>query len=228
MTVVLLHALPLDERMWERQLEVLRGHDVWAPRLYGRGRTMDEWAASVLDEVEGDDLVVVGASMGGYCALRMAALAAGRVRAVLLAGSRADADSEERRAARAETLELLARDGAPGLWESMRPKLFGEAAPAEAVERARVLALERSPDELAGAVAAIRDRPDSTDVARSLPLGLVLGDRDPYVDEAYARTLVAESPHAWQLTVPDCGHLPALEQPFVFNAVLVGALAQWT
>jgi 3-oxoadipate enol-lactonase len=227
-TVVLLHALPLDERMWERQLEALRGHDVVAPRLYGRGRTMDAWAASVLDEVEGDALVLVGSSMGGYCALRMVAQAPGRVRAVVLAGSRADADSEERRAARAETLELLARDGARGLWESMRPKLFADDAPAEVVERARAIALEQRPDELEAAVEAIRDRPDSTAVAGSLPLGLVLGDRDPYVDEAYARMLVAASPHAWRLTVPDCGHLPALEQPFVFNAVLVGALAQWT
>ena len=53
---------------------------------------MDEWAASVLGEVDGDELVLVGASMGGYCALRMAAQAPDRVRAILLAGSRADAD----------------------------------------------------------------------------------------------------------------------------------------
>ncbi|HSC92119.1 MAG TPA: alpha/beta fold hydrolase [Gaiellaceae bacterium] len=228
MKVVLLHALPLDERMWERQLETLRGRDAVAPRLYGRGRTMDDWAASVLADVDGDELVLVGASMGGYCALRMVAQAPDRVRALLLAGSRADADSEERRAARVDTLATIARDGAAGLWETMRPKLFSEAASADVVEHAHSLALGQRPDELAAAVEAIRDRPDSTEAARSLPLGLVLGDRDPYVDEAYARELVAGSPHAWRLTVPDCGHLPPLEQPFVFNAVLVGALAQWT
>ena len=227
MTGVLLHALPLDERMWDATREAL-GPDSVAPRLYGRGRSMDEWAASILAEIEGDGLVLVGASMGGYCALRMAAQAPGRVRAILLAGSRADADSDDRRAGRAATLETIARDGAPGLWEQMRPKLFPEDADPDVVEGARALALEQEPDDLAGAVEAIRDRPDSTDLARSIPLGLVLGDRDPFVDDAYGRELVAGARDAWRVLVPDCGHLPALEQPFAFHAALLGAVAQWT
>jgi len=229
-TVVLLHALPLDERMWEPTRVALRevGAESVAPRLYGRGRTMDEWAASILAEVEGDGLVLVGASMGGYCALRIAAQAPDRVRALVLAGSRADADSDERRAGRAATLETIARDGAAGLWEQMRPKLFPDDADAAVVDRARALALEQRPDELAGAVEAIRDRPDSTAVARGVALGLVLGDRDPFVDDAYGRGLVAGVPTAWRVLVPDCGHLPMLEQPFAFHAVLLGAAAQWT
>ena len=42
MKLLLLHAFPLDERMWEPQLEALRDYDVVTPRLYGRGRTIDE------------------------------------------------------------------------------------------------------------------------------------------------------------------------------------------
>jgi pimeloyl-ACP methyl ester carboxylesterase len=38
--VVLLHAFPLDERMWEPQLEPLREYDVAAPRLYGSSATI--------------------------------------------------------------------------------------------------------------------------------------------------------------------------------------------
>jgi pimeloyl-ACP methyl ester carboxylesterase len=189
---------------------------------------MDDWAASILGEVDGGGLVLVGASMGGYCALRVAAQAPDRVRALLLVGSRADADSDERRAGRAATLRTIERDGAAGLWEQMRPKLFRDDADADFVARARTLALEQRPDELAGAVAAIRDRPDSTPVARSVPLGLVLGDSDPFVDDAYGRGLVAGVPDAWRVFLPDCGHLPALEQPFPFHAVLLGAVAQWT
>jgi pimeloyl-ACP methyl ester carboxylesterase len=222
-TVVLLHALPLDERMWDETRKALRDVDSVAPRLYGRGRTMDEWAASVLAEVDGDGLVLVGASMGGYCALRMAAQAPDRVRALVLAGSRADADSDERRAGRAATLETIGREGAAGLWEQMRPKLFPEDADPAVVELARALTLEQAPDELAEAVEAIRDRPDSTEVARSVPVGLLLGDRDPFVDVAYGREL-----GAWRVVLPDCGHLPMLEQPFAFHAVLLGAVAQWT
>ncbi|MBA2383589.1 MAG: alpha/beta hydrolase, partial [Actinobacteria bacterium] len=66
MTVVLLHALPLDERMWERRADMTDAY--LAPRLYGLGKTMDEWAAAVLESVSGRALFV-GSSMGGYCAL---------------------------------------------------------------------------------------------------------------------------------------------------------------
>jgi pimeloyl-ACP methyl ester carboxylesterase len=225
-TVVLLHALPLDERMWDGARRMVES-DVAAPRLYGRGATMDDWAASILDEVQGE-LVLVGASMGGYCALRMAALAPERIRGILLAGSRADPDSDERRAGRADTIATIERDGAAGLWEQMRPKLFSEDAPADVVERARAMALDQPADDLRGAVEAIRDRPDSTDVARSNPLGVLLGETDPFVDEAYSRRLVAGAADAWLLTVPGSGHLPALERPLAFETVLAGAVARWT
>jgi len=107
--VLLLHAFPLDERMWEPQLEPLREYDVAAPRLYGRGGTIDEYAGSVLAENEGE-LALVGASLGGYTALAMANREPARVRAVALVGARADADTPERRAVTDSGMEV-AMDG---------------------------------------------------------------------------------------------------------------------
>jgi pimeloyl-ACP methyl ester carboxylesterase len=218
-TLVFLHALPLDERMWAQQLEAFGGR---APRLYGRGRTMDAWAGSVLEEVEGE-LVLVGASMGGYCALALARQAPERVRGLVLTGSRADADSPERRGGRAETLELIRREGAAGLWESMRPKLFPADVDAAHVEAMRALALEQRPEELAAAVEAIRDRPDSTEVLRALgdrSLAIV-GDADPFVtpDEVPAHEV---------RVVRGCGHLPSVQRPDEFGSLLGEALARWT
>ena len=54
----------------EPQLEALRGYEVVTPRLYGRGQTIDDYAASVPAEEEGE-LVLVGGSLGGYTALAM-------------------------------------------------------------------------------------------------------------------------------------------------------------
>nr|MBA2475150.1 alpha/beta fold hydrolase [Actinomycetota bacterium] len=85
MKVVLLHALPLDERMWESQVAVLDGHEVVAPKLYPLGSSMEEWADGVLALAGGGPLVLVGASMGGYCSLAIARRVPERVRAVLLA-----------------------------------------------------------------------------------------------------------------------------------------------
>src|SRR5947207_2957404 len=138
MTVLLLHALPLDGRMWEPQRDAFP--DAVTPRLYGRGPSMEEWASGILDEV-GGDFVAVGASMGGYCALELVRQAPERVRGLVLVGSRVDADSPERREGRARTLELIHSGGAEALWEDMRPKLF-PPGDTEAVAFARGLAVE--------------------------------------------------------------------------------------
>ena len=224
-TVVLLHAFPLDERMWELQRDALADYEVAAPRLYGRGSSIEGWAEALLGELE-DELVVVGASMGGYAALAMARRAPERVRALVLAGARPDADSEERRAARADTIRLIEREGAAGLWETMRPRLFADGAPEDVVERARAIALEQDPAELVAAVEAIRDRADSTETARSLGdrLLLVVGEHDPFFGIAEALALGSGRVEA----ADGAGHLPNLERPEEFNATLLEFLARWT
>jgi pimeloyl-ACP methyl ester carboxylesterase len=212
-TVLLLHAFPLDERMWQPQREVLAGHDVHTPRLYGRGRTMAAWAESVADETEGE-LVVVGASMGGYCGLALARIAPERVRRLLLVGSRPDADSPERRAGRADTIDLIREEGPDGLWASMEPKLFHDRSKADPN------LCFRDPDRLVEAVEAIRDREDSTDVARTLAgrVQFVVGEFDPFVS---ARELAAFDVRE----IAETGHLVNLERPDVFNSVLHEFLA---
>lgn len=208
MNVLLLHAFPLDERMWEPQHPALREHRVLAPRLYGRGQTMNAWADSIAGEVDGD-FAVVGASMGGYCALALARRAPERVRALLLAGSRPDPDSPERRAARADTIELIRHEGPDGLWRSMEPKLFGD------VRNADPSLLYRDPDALIGAVEAIRDREDSTQLARDFqgPLKFVVGEHESFVTPEELSEFDVQ-------VVPDAGHLVNIERPDEFNAIL--------
>jgi 2-succinyl-5-enolpyruvyl-6-hydroxy-3-cyclohexene-1-carboxylate synthase len=206
--VLLLHAFPLDKGMWVPQRAALTEHEVIAPRLYGRGQTMHEWASSIAGETDGD-LAVVGASMGGYCALALARLAPERVRGLLLVGARPDADSDERRAGREDTIELIRNEGLDGLWRMMRPKLFhDESASDEHL-------VYRDTDALVTAMGAIRDREDSTDVVRSFsgPVQFVIGEFDPYVSpEEVSEFDVRE--------LRGAGHLVNLERPDEFNEIL--------
>jgi pimeloyl-ACP methyl ester carboxylesterase len=212
--VLLLHAFPLDERMWEPQLEALAEHDVIAPRLYGRGQTMDAWADSIAGEAEGE-VVVVGASMGGYCGLALARRAPERIRGLLLLGARPDADSEERRAGRADTIELIRNEGPEGLWRSMVPKLFAD----ERVGDDRLLF--RDSEALVGGVEAIRDREDSTAVVRDFerPVQFVVGESDPFVSADELREFDVRE-------VTGAGHLANVELPAEFNTILRDFLAR--
>jgi pimeloyl-ACP methyl ester carboxylesterase len=211
--IVFLHAFPLDERMWQSQLAVLDGHDVLGPRLYGRGATMDDWADSLAGEVDGE-LVLVGASMGGYCALAFARRAPERVRALLLVGARPDADSDERRAGRADTIHLIRTEGPDGLWRAMVPKILSDEAQADPS------LLHRDADDLVGAVEAIRDREDSTDVARSFAgrVQFVVGEFDPYVSAKELQGFDVRE-------VTGVGHIVNLERPDQFNEILGEFLA---
>jgi pimeloyl-ACP methyl ester carboxylesterase len=211
-TLVLLHAFPLDERMWEP----LGREDALTPRLYDLGDSMDEWAAAVLEQVEGPFLAC-GTSMGGYCALAIARRAPERLTGLVLAGARIDADSPERRAGRADTIELIRTHGPSGLWEDMRPKLFTETAAPAVVEFARDLALDQREDDLIRAVGAIRDRDDSSSVVASLgvPLVMAVGEHDPFISVEEARASGGRL-HVFE----GVGHLAALERPEEFNRLL--------
>jgi pimeloyl-ACP methyl ester carboxylesterase len=225
-TILLLHAFPLDSRMWEPQREALTGREVVAPDLARMGGSMPERARAVLELAAGP-VVALGASMGGYCALEIARQAPERLRGLILVGARADADSPERREGRAATIELIRSGGAEALWEEVREKLFAPGADPAAVERARSLALEQSPDDLVRDVEAIRDRVDSSDLVRSLdvPVLVAVGEQDPYFPPAEAQTLAADLRNGRLRVFPGCGHLVSMERPDELNRVLTEFLA---
>ena len=202
MRILLLHAFPYDPRMWDAQRPVLEGHEVIAPSLYGRGSSMDTWAASLLDEVDGSFDVVVGASMGGGCSLAMSRQQPDRVGAIVLAGAHAGPDAPERRPVREQMIEKIRAEGAGSVWE-------GEGPAASA-------------DELIAVVRALRDRPDDRAVVASLgvPLLVIAGDSDPMVSVETANGLANAAPDGTCVIVPGAGHIVSLEQPNAYNEAL--------
>jgi pimeloyl-ACP methyl ester carboxylesterase len=206
MKVVLLHAFPLDERMWGPQRDALAGDDVEARNLYDLGgNSIAGWAERILDQVDGE-LAVVGASVGGYVGLAMARRKPDRVRGLLLAGSRAGADSPERRAARDEAIRTIREQGV----EAWTPSAPAPPPP------------ERTVDELVRTLEALRDRPDATDVVRTFegPLWVAVGDNDPFLPLDEAREIVASAPNARLEVFEGAGHFTNLEQPERFNELL--------
>ena len=207
MKVLLLHGWPVSERVWVSQVSALRGagFEPIAPHLYGRGASIDDWAAQLLREIDGP-LVTVGASMGGYCALAMARRAPERIPGMVLVGSRADADSFERRRFRQQMITDLRAGDRPDRAED-----------------------DSNLEHLAVAQEAMRDRLDLSGVAASFggPLLVCVGEHDELVTVPEAQQL-AESALDGRLEVfPGAGHFAALDQPERFNEVLLEFVSQW-
>jgi pimeloyl-ACP methyl ester carboxylesterase len=224
MNIALLHALPLDGRMWEPQLPVLAGHEVHTPTLYNLGSSFDEWALGVLEQVPGK-LVAVGASMGGYTASAIARLAPERLDGLVLVGSRADPDAPERRPLREEWIRIAHEQGGEGLWEAAAKNFCTAQADPAVVARAHEIVVEQDPEGLIRAIEAIRDRPDSTEAVTSgIPLLVVAGAEDHLIPAEVARELAAASPSGRAEVIEGCGHLPSMERPDEFNRILTAFL----
>ena len=206
MRVVLIHAFPLDDRMWDSQIEALDDEDVYVPYLYGLGgNSVDGWAEHILERTEGE-LLVVGASLGGYVALAMARTSPDRVKSLLLAGARAAADPPERRAAREEMIRVVQAEGIEG-WN----REFSPPGPED-----------RTTDELVRGIQALRDRRDATEVVASFsgPLTVVVGDQDEILPVGEARQIAESAPDGRLEVVEGAGHVVSVDAPDRFNAIL--------
>jgi 3-oxoadipate enol-lactonase len=216
MQVLFLHAFPFDPRMWERERALAPGSE--APLLYELGETMDDWAEAILDRYEGE-LVLVGASMGGYAAYHVARLAPERIAGLLTVGARAQSDSEAGRARRDALIRVVREQGLEALWEELRPTTYAPHASAEVVEQGRRWVLEQDPAHVVRGLAALRDRRDTSDLLKLVdphPL-VVLGELDEIARPADFVNVVLEERVR---IVREAGHLPNLERPERFDPIL--------
>jgi pimeloyl-ACP methyl ester carboxylesterase len=242
--VVLLHAFPLNAEMWRPQLErVPEGWRFIAPDFRGFGRsavrpdaapldgavTIDDYAADVFalfDALAIDEAVVAGLSMGGYVAFAMYRQAPSRFNGLVLADTRATADTAELRQARTRMRELVAARGASALADLMLPNSLSSHAGPAVVDAARRIIEAADPPALDAALAAMMNRPDSTDgLSRMSCATLVLvGALDKVTPPADAEAMQHAIPRSTLVVIPEAGHLSSLEQPDQFSRALADFL----
>jgi len=240
--VVFLHAFPLGLFMWEAQAAALEashtvvrfddrgfGGSPGGDSLLTMERIADD-AAALLDHLGLSQAVVAGCSMGGYATLAFARRHATRLRGLVLQDTKASADTDEARRARAALSDKIRKVGASAAAEAFMPKLLGKTTQAEdpaLVERIRTAILETSPQGLIDALAGLAARADSTPSLREIrvPTLVICGEEDevtPVADSEILRQGIAGS----RLTVlAKAGHLSNLEQPTSYNEALGAFLA---
>ena len=240
-TLLLLHAFPLNARMWEGQLALAdTGWHVIVPHLRGfdagagdpPAASVDDYAGDVIDLLDAlhiKQAVVGGLSMGGYVAFAMLRYAARYVQGLILADTRSQADTPEGIAGRTRMLQIVREKGPSAVADAMIPNVLGETTrttrPA-VVEQVRSLMLASSAEAISGGLRALMTRPDSTPLLNTIhvPTLIVVGDQDTLTPPAAAEEMHQGIAGSQLVRIPQAGHLSNLEQPELFNAALAAFL----
>jgi 3-oxoadipate enol-lactonase len=236
--LVLLHAFPLTAEMWLPQLLAPpAGWRFIAPDLAGLGSTddhdtepamLDDYASDVvalLDRLAIPRACVGGLSLGGYVTLAVARLAPARVSGLVLADTKAPADSAEQRAARDRLIATLEGGGPDAVAAEMLPRLVGATTAREQPELVGRLRSQIALNSAAGihrAILRLRDRPDATPGldAIAVPALVIAGDEDVPTPVGDAEFLANGIRGARLEIVAGAGHLSNLERPEAFTTAL--------
>ena len=231
-SVVFLHGFLGSARDWVPVVERL-GLGALIYDLPGHGATslseppsLDGWARSLAAQLRGaDPVVLVGYSLGGRLALRVAANHPDRVRALALIGANPglvdSVEREERARLDDRRADAIRNDFGRFLRQWYAAELFA-LTPAAAAEMVS-LRSANDPAAVADVIAGVspgRARASWDALERlSVPLLVGAGERD----EKYVRLVdrvVAVAPVATGTTVPDAGHAAHVEQPEAVARVL--------
>jgi 3-oxoadipate enol-lactonase len=239
--VLFVHGYPLDRTIWRDQVESLQGYRRIAPDLRGMGQsdapdlgygigTYADDLAALLDTLGVDDVVLCGLSMGGYVVFEFLRRWRHRVRAVILVDTRAEADGAEARRARDAAAASAREGGAGAIADAMLPKMLAagtaERAP-EIVDRIRRMITATPVAGIVGALAAMRDRHDSSGLLpmlAGLPALVIVGEEDVVTPPDAARRMAAAIPGARLVVVSGAGHLPPVERPTETTAAILDFL----
>lgn len=237
--LVLLHPFPLDARFWSAVAGSLgEGRPLRTPEFPGLGASApsvapgidghaDAVAAQIAREAPGGRAAVCGLSLGGYVALSLAVRHPGRVAALVLADTRAEADTPEARAGRLESAALVRARGTAPFLDDFTPRLVADGD-AASLAAARAIADAQSAEGVATALEALAARPDRVaDLpAIGAPTLVLVGEADALTPPPFARTLADGIPGAELTVIAGAGHLTALERPGAFADAVVGFLAR--
>jgi len=232
--LVLLHAFPLDGRMWREQVRGLSDvAQIYAPNVRGFGGSVGcanypDWSIGAfafdlllyLDRHGLDRVVLGGCSMGGYICFEFWRRYPARVAGFVLCDTRAEADTEEIRARRYQQIERIRKEGTALVSPHTRhhsPQL---------VEELKSWALSAHPESVIGVLQALAMRPDSTETLPTIdvPVLLIYGEDDQVTPKECGMKMLESLPQAKLEVIPQAGHLSPIERPDLVNPLLADFL----
>lgn len=235
--LVFLHAFPLNRRMWAGQEAALSlHHRVITIDLRGHGESdaplwhysLEQAADDVralLDHLSINRALFVGLSMGGYLLFALYRRYPDCVQGMVLADTRAQADTPEGRNGRFQMAQIAYKQGPAAIADLMIPKLLSPATiqgRPEIVRQVRTMIEGNQMSGIAGDLMAMAERPDSVPLLKQItcPVQIIVGDLDQATPPADAKLMADQIAHSRLTIIPNAAHVANLEQPDLFNAIV--------
>ncbi len=239
--ILLIHGYPLNRQIWRAQAQGLRkSARLISLDLRGHGESeskagnLPETSAYTMDLLAEDCLklldaihvsqpvILCGLSMGGYISFAFYRKYPERVAGLILAATRASADTPEGKAKRDQAVDLAQTHGVKRIADNMLPIMLSpktyDSQP-ELVKRVKAIMQSTSLDGVIGDLLGMKERPDSTPILSQIdkPTLILYGEDDQIIPLTEMEVMQASIPGSNLVIVPDTGHLLNMEQPQAFN-----------
>jgi len=240
-TIVLVNSLATDMGIWDGQVDALsqhyrllrydtRGHgkSESTPAPYSMDGLVDDLLA-LLAHVGADRTHIVGVSLGGLTALQAGIRAPNGIASIVACGSGIGAGPEFEKII-TDRNELIREKGTETIADTMVQRWFTAPAFEEGhdyLATIRAMVVDTSDEGFIGCSSAIRDSGLRARIPEvKLPTLFMVGDQDAALPVEAVRTMQLEIAGARLGVIPGAGHLCNVEQPAIFNAMVLSYLAR--
>ena len=233
-TIIFLHGFPFNKNMWKEQLESLEDDITgFAVDIRGHGNStkghgffsIDVFAKDLgifMRKMEIEQAVICGISMGGYIALRAFQLFSDRISGLILCDTHSKADDNQGKQKRFDGIQAVLQHGrrpyAIGFVGNVfAPKTLNQNP--EAVELIKSSIRRNSITSICATLLALASRTDCSETLGDIqvPTLIIRGKEDKITPAALMEEMAAAIPQSKYMEFEDCGHLPNLENPKLFN-----------
>ncbi len=234
--VVLLHAFPVDGRMWQAQADHLSTHwRVIVPDFRGFGLSpgagpftvpsMADDIHALLSAIRATACVLAGISMGGYVAMNYARKYPDDLRGLILVDTKDAADDPQTRENRNRMIDVAQSKGSAAVADLMFGKMLSPDTLSHRPEISKTLRamMEACPAKtIEHALAALRDRPDMTTELPliSMPTLILVGEADALTPPTAAEGMKSRISGSRLTAIPGAGHMSPMEQPSQVNKAI--------
>jgi 3-oxoadipate enol-lactonase len=197
----------------------LRGH---GDSAIGEGpATMEKHAADlgrVMDDADIGRAPLIGVSLGGYLLFEFWRRHRGRVAALGLFNTKAQADTPDARGARLQAANDVLERGTELFLEGMISRVLGQTTRdtrPDLAQGALRMMRKMSPEDIVQVQRGMAERPDSIATIKTInvPTLIVTGDEDAMTGSNEASLLRHHIPNSEVRVIPKAGHYAAWEQP---------------